>query len=434
MINLCTSMSLEKYELVQTFKDINSVNQYYQRLLKANDYSLKIAKIGIRNYNSLIAFYKSPILMAILETFLSRIQQFKARILSVIAMQNDRFILVLKESIDLSSFAQQLSDYLGSPILVEKHRILLETSIATMVVTSSEPSFECVLRKLSQTMIVSNNTNAIAMYTDKVGNTVKRKQQITAALIDLLAGNKKNKIVMDYQPIINLEKNRIAGFESLARLHTEALGIVSPTEFIAIAEASSMMPELSPFIIDAAFNGYQELRDIDASLALGINVSINELMNVQYINTLCNIRKLYNVPPSSIRIELTESALIQDFSGTIEVLSDLKSRGYSIVIDDFGSGYSNLSYIVHLPIDAVKIDRSFIQQLDKHDDYFTFLSGIVFALHSVGLQVAVEGVETYEQARQVQQLSPLYVQGYHYAKPLSVDRIKKELLHKKSSC
>ena len=200
------------------------------------------------------------------------------------------------------------------------------------------------------------------------------------------------------------------------------MGNVPPLEFIPIAERKGLIVDLGEFILLEACAQMQrwssEIPGCGDTLSVNVNFSAIQIAEPDFLSRFLTIVSEAGLEPKSIKLEITESCLLQNREEAVEVLRELKSKGFSIVLDDFGTGYSSLSYLDDLPIDTVKIDRSFVQNIDSPDGSQAIVRMILALAKTLEMSVVAEGVETHDQADRLLEMQCGHVQGYFYGKPM----------------
>ena len=221
---------------------------------------------------------------------------------------------------------------------------------------------------------------------------------------------------VEFQPVLDLEAGHSCGLEALARWYSPTLGHVRPDRFIKIAEITGIIGHLSEVLFRKAVC---EARHWPEHLTLSFNLSAISLNMPGAVSRLLSIAEQQEFPVSRLVFEITESAVLKDFDSALEVLEEIKAAGARIAIDDFGTGYSSLAYVHRLPIDALKVDRSFVRDLPRNEKSANVLRSILNLCENMGLDCIVEGVETQEQFDLICDLGAGQIQGYYYSKPLS---------------
>lgn len=239
-------------------------------------------------------------------------------------------------------------------------------------------------------------------------------------------------LTLNYQPIVDLETKEITGFEALARWYNPRLGTISPGEFIPIAEETGLINDLGIWVLRTACKQLHQWQQRfphhspqQSPLTMSVNVSGIQLADPEFINQVRAVLTDYPLLPTSLRLEITETVLMENKGATLDTLNQLKDLGIKLYIDDFGTGYSSLSRLYELPLDILKIDQSFIRQ-QKWDLVYT----LMLLAHSQKLGVIVEGVETQTQCDRLQGLGCTDAQGYFFSKPVDTIAATKFLTDK----
>ncbi len=267
------------------------------------------------------------------------------------------------------------------------------------------------------------------------GTNAKQNDNDAATLpISQIANLETNQeLTLNYQPIVDLDTKKITGFEALARWYNPRLGTISPGEFIPIAEETGLINDLGIWVLRTAckqlHQWQQEFPDHSfkqSPLTMSVNVSGIQLADPEFIFQVQAVLADYPLLPTSLRLEITETVLMENKGATLDTLNQLKDLGIKLYIDDFGTGYSSLSRLYELPLDILKIDQSFIRQ-QKWDLVYT----LMLLAHSQKLGVIVEGVETQTQCDRLQSLGCTDAQGYFFSKPVDTVAATKFLTDKK---
>lgn len=251
---------------------------------------------------------------------------------------------------------------------------------------------------------------------------------------DLRRALERNEFCLRYQPIVNVKSGRLTGFEALVRWQHPITGEMEPGDFIPIAEDTGLIVPLGQWILAEAWRQsrqWQTSFDGHAPLSISVNLSPRQLSDPGLLTWVQRIRSEEDLQPSALRLEITESIMIEDVASTTALIAQLREMGIGIHIDDFGTGYSSLSSLPLFPVDALKIDRSFIARMLESPRTEQVVRTIIALAHTLGLDVTAEGVETAEQWRKLRQLDCTQAQGYYFAPPL--DKAKAEALIRKQA-
>lgn len=239
-----------------------------------------------------------------------------------------------------------------------------------------------------------------------------------------------------YQPIFSADTLEIVGFESLIRWYHNSQ-LISNLEFIPLAEETGFIIPLGMWVFGQACWQFQQWRSQFPqvkSMFVNINVSVVQLMQPNLLSQIDHILAVTEIPPQQIQLEITETALMNNAEDIADILKDIKSRKINLCIDDFGTGYSSLSYLQNFPFDAIKVDKSFITDIECDQKSVEIVRTIALMANSLDINLVAEGVETPGQLRQLQNLKYQTVQGYLLAKPMSVDAVEEYLQRQHHNC
>ena len=234
-------------------------------------------------------------------------------------------------------------------------------------------------------------------------------------------------LVLYYQPILTLNNFELTGFEALVRWQHPERGIVSPGEFIPLAEETGLIIPLGEWVMYEAcqqLKNWQDELPGAKSLTMSINVAGEQLHDFNFLARIDRIIAQTQVNPKQIKLEITESMLIADTEQLIEVLQQIKTRGIQLSIDDFGTGYSSLSYLPQFPIDILKIDRSFVNAMNVEQQNLEIIKTIITLAQVLNMQIVAEGIETDNQSHALKSLKVEFGQGYWFSKPLTAEKAK----------
>jgi EAL domain-containing protein (putative c-di-GMP-specific phosphodiesterase class I) len=244
-------------------------------------------------------------------------------------------------------------------------------------------------------------------------------------------GIKLGEFIVHYQPIVELHSQAIKGFEALLRWRHPTRGLVSPVDFIPIAEEIGFIVELGAWVLRQAchqLRAWQMKFPTHANLFISVNVSTKQFASSRLLDFVQESLAESGLDPSSLKLEITESAIMTDPKAAAETLNKLRSLGVSISLDDFGTGYSSLSYLQAFPIDTLKIDRSFIKGLGSSNESDEIVRTIVNLAHSLGMEVTAEGIEEPSQRTHLTTLACESGQGFLYSRPMSEINVEQLLM------
>ncbi|RQW64764.1 sensor domain-containing protein [Vibrio viridaestus] len=254
-------------------------------------------------------------------------------------------------------------------------------------------------------------------YDVDIGNTLSQQAKMGHALERAVS---LNELTFVYQPKVELSTGSIVGAEALLRWNNHQFNHIGPDVFIPLAESRNLLNEIGDWVIEESCRTLKKWQGETAfTYPLSINVSVQQLDNPNFYQKLMLAVSNYGLTPDQIDLEVTESVMIRDSGRVISLLEKLSDVGFSISIDDFGKGYSSLSYLKHLPVNHLKIDRSFICRLEYEKDDRSIVKFMVDLAHNLGLKVIAEGIETFAQHQYLSSIGCDYGQGYYYSTPVN---------------
>jgi PAS domain S-box-containing protein len=255
---------------------------------------------------------------------------------------------------------------------------------------------------------------------DRLGGTLRVSHHDAERTLhnEMLNALSEEQFTLFYQPVVELESGRVIGAEALVRWQHPSRGMVPPNEFIPYAESSNLIVDLGRWVLRAAC---REAATWPAGMHVAVNLSVRQLADEHIAAIVAEALLTAGLDPHRLVLEITESALIDDPEQAIRALSQLKSLGLTLAIDDFGTGYSSLAHLKRMPVDTLKIDRSFVEGLGKDDGDEAIVSSVLGLAHSFGLHVVAEGIETEDQRQHLDDLGCRLAQGYLWSRPVPAE-------------
>lgn len=342
---------------------------------------------------------------------------------TVARLGGDEFTVLIEtveDFTELSSLARQVIDYVSAPIELAEQTVFVGASIGIAVGDPHHDSANDLLRMADIAMYraKADGKGKFQIFQSGMDIEAARQLDLTTDLRNAIA---RDQFVLDYQPQIALETGRIAGFEALLRWHHPTRGVISPAEFIPLAEETGLIVSIGEWVIDtAAAQAAEWLAMFSGSApSVNVNISARQLAHGDFAGTVSSAVRRHSLPPELLLLELVETTLITDDASTKALLRRLRGLGVRLAIDDFGSAYSSLAYLLHLPISNVKIDRSFVIDLDREGDAFAIVEAVIHLAHRLKISVTAEGIETPTQVLQLAELGCDFGQGYYFSPGVS---------------
>lgn len=322
---------------------------------------------------------------------------------------------------ELSRLADRLIRIFDKLIAEGNELQYVDIQIAIVDIQARHTTTDKILQDalLALTHIEDNAAHPIVFFNEQMEKSLQREDKIMKVLRDVVDGKEKTSFYLEYQPKLDLNLNRIVGFEALARLHIDQLGQIPPDEFIALAEKKLLINELGNHILllAADFLGRMYAQGID-DITLAVNISGVQLLREDFVEYLQNSPYLNDQIMQAMEFEITESVLLEHYDKINETLEQIKRLGIAVSLDDFGTGFSSLSRIGELHIDTVKIDRFFIKRISHLPDQNLITSDIISMARKIGLLVVTEGVEDERQEAYLRKYGCDIIQGYLISRPL----------------
>jgi EAL domain-containing protein (putative c-di-GMP-specific phosphodiesterase class I) len=235
---------------------------------------------------------------------------------------------------------------------------------------------------------------------------------------DLYAALERGELTVEYQPILAVAGGDLVGAEALVRWDHPVRGRLSPAEFLEIAERYRLTPSIAARVLDVALADLARWRATGADLRMSVNVSASDLRDEALVATVAEALLRHGVPPSALLVEVTETAMMRDPQTAHEVMRALHELGVQLAVDDYGTGYSSLEYLLDLPIDEIKLDRTFSSRVSSDSRSVAIVRSTVDLTHALGLRMVAEGVEDESTLRVLTELGCDLVQGWHLAHPM----------------
>jgi diguanylate cyclase (GGDEF)-like protein/PAS domain S-box-containing protein len=340
---------------------------------------------------------------------------------TVARMGGDEFTIVLTDIRSLHGamlVAQKILKRLVEPVLIEQREVFVSASIGIALYPEDASGAEGLVKSadIALSQAKSSGKNGYQFFSREMNiRAVERLTLVTR----MRQGLERGEFVVHYQPMVASAGEEFTGVEALVRWDNPEMGLVPPDRFIPVAEESGIIHDLGEKVLrDACLQWKRWVAEGLPPCRLAVNVSAHQIDRPNFVSLVEATLNETGVPAGNLELELTESILISDMPRVIGILERLKALGVSLAIDDFGTKYSSLAYLKRLPIDRIKIDRSFVRDMGK-DDGSRELAGAIIAMgRSMNLEVTAEGVETAEQAAILRDKGCQYMQGFHFSRPV----------------
>lgn len=283
-------------------------------------------------------------------------------------------------------------------------------------------TIEEIVRKADLAMLKAKRSgkSQFAYYDEAMEGDIKRDLLMTA---EMKTGLKNNEFYLNYQPIYDLKRKQVLEIEALLRWENSLLGNVSPIEFIPVAEQYGYIVELGYFVLEEVCRQLRRWKKEGFNIKVAVNISPAQLTNRNFLPRLKRIIESYNIDIKDISFEITETQILKDEKENIKTLKTLMDAGSTIVLDDFGIGFSSIKNLAFFPISEIKIDKSFTASLLSDKKVETIVQSIVYAAKKAGYKVTIEGVEDEKQYKKAKEIGCDKVQGYYISRPVAAEEI-----------
>ena len=334
----------------------------------------------------------------------------------------DEFVVLLpqiRRPEDAARVARRLLKEFKQPFVIENTEIFVSGSIGISTYPADGTDEQTLLKHADVAMyqVKENGRNGYRFYTPEMNTRSIERLNMETSLWHAL---KNGEFLLHYQPKIDLTSHAVIGAEALVRWEHPDLGLVSPGDFIPIAEESGLIVPLGKWVLEEACRqaaAWQ--RDSGQNWQVSVNISAAQFQRAELTNTIDQAVKAAGLAPSLLQVELTESTLMKDTESHIEILNQLRDMGVEVAIDDFGTGYSSLGYLKRLPIDCLKIDRCFVREMTSDSRDAAIVRSTIALAHNLDLRLVAEGVEDANQNAMLYEFGCDAVQGYFYAPAMS---------------
>jgi diguanylate cyclase (GGDEF)-like protein len=342
----------------------------------------------------------------------------------------DEFALLLdglNEPNDATRIAEKILVELAVPFHLDEHEAYTSGSIGIALSSPEYREPEDLLRDADTAMYRAKESGKgrCELFDKAMHSRALARLQLET---DLRRAIEREQFYVNYQPILHLKKGEIYGFEALVRWKHPDKGIVSPAEFIPIAEETGLIVAIGEWVMEEAcrqMKRWQEKYSALSDAIISINLSGRQLAQHDLISHVKRILDDSSINPSTVKLEITESVVMENAEMATSILNELRMMGFQLSIDDFGTGYSSLSYLHRFPVNTLKIDRSFVSRIEQGDENLEIVRTIVNLARNLGMEVVAEGIETERQLNHLKLLSCKYGQGYLFSKPLDVSAAEK---------
>lgn len=347
---------------------------------------------------------------------------------TVARLGGDEFTIILskiKNARDAADVAQKIIAVINKPFLLCEHEVSIGVSIGISIYPIDDLDLDNLIKKADIALyhVKNNDRNHYQFFTEEINIAMSKNLAITNNLRHALANNES---FLLFQPVVNIQTRLIEGVEALVRWQHNG-NAVYPNDFIPLAEETGLIIPIGEWILRTACQQGKIWQAEGLFLRIAVNISIRQLRQVNFIKSITDILQETGFDPHYLEFELTESIFIKNIEETIAVCRLINDLGITLSIDDFGTGYSSLNYLHRLPIDVLKIDRSFVQGVDTMGTTLNIIRAIIGMAHGLGLNIIAEGIENMTQYNFLSNQKCDFFQGYLCSPPITSANLKQLL-------
>jgi len=344
----------------------------------------------------------------------------------VARLGGDEFVVILegiKRGEDVAGVAQKYLQAINQPYAIDQHELHTSPSIGISLYPSDGADAEALMRNADTAMYYakSNGRNNFQFFAESMNLAANKRLHLESELWRALG---ENQLMLHYQPQVDLLTGKIVGVEALIRWNHPERGLIPPADFIPIAEETGLILPIGHWVLLTACRQAKAWLDAGSDMGdMAVNISAHQFRQPEFAQSVRNVLEETGLPPERLELEITESTVMNSADDSVHMLAELKGMGVKLAIDDFGTGYSSLAYLRRFPIDRLKIDRTFVTDMENDADAASLVASIIALGRSLGLRLVAEGVENSAQADLLRDKECERVQGYHYFRPGSAESI-----------
>ncbi|WP_290653301.1 EAL domain-containing protein [Idiomarina sp.] len=425
--------AIQRAEYLHTHDALTGVSNRAQLVLKiphlidfcrSNNRQLTVCLIGISRFKSINESLGIKGGDKVLKEVASRLRHFHKTPLAVARISGDVFAIVfdhLKSRHLLKDLGNELQQSLSMPITVGEKSVAISVGVGISRYPQHGTNAEILLNKATIALTESKRHHQPGVVFFERGMDDMFSQLLDMEPV-LKRAFKNNEFLLYLQPQFDFDHQQLCGFEALIRWQHPERGLLSPAEFLPYIEQLGMTDTLDSWVLEKAAATLKRWHQkFDHCWPIAVNLSAQQFQHFQLIDQLQAVVDKYQIAPAALELEITETVAMSDLHNGMSVINKLRAMGFNVAIDDFGTGHSSLAYLRSLPISKIKIDRSFVSELQVNRTDATILKAMIRLAHGLGKRVIAEGIETEDQQMILQQLGCDMMQGYYYSPPMRLE-------------
>jgi diguanylate cyclase (GGDEF)-like protein len=347
---------------------------------------------------------------------------------TVARLGGDEFLLLLQDIGNATAAAmagRRVLQSLAEPFMIDRHELFVSVSVGITLFPHDGDDTETLIKNADMAMYRAKDEGkrGMQLYSPDLNSEVNRRLLMEN---NMRKGLTRGEFEVYYQPKVRLSDGQLVGMEALLRWNQPEVGMISPVEFIPLAEESGLILPIGEWVLREACHFTKALHDAGhPELSVAVNLSTRQLLwQFDLVDMLEATLAESELPARRLELEVTESVIMRNMEASIATMQRIRDLGIRISLDDFGTGYSSLFYLKKLPIDTIKIDRAFVRDLPQNREDVAIIQGIIAMARSLNLEVVAEGVETLEQLDFLRQSQCHLMQGFYFSRPVPSDEFK----------
>lgn len=413
------------YDILTGLPNRSKLTEKFYEIAKIPERKIAIIIIDIDNFKLINDSYGHDVGDKLLVEATERLNSMNTENSYIARMAGDDFALMVwdyEENCELNEIIANLINCIEGMAFIKNYNIVIEVNIGVALYPQDANNFE-VLYKNADTAKYKADEKRMkyAFYNQDMNDAILERLNLQNSL---RAALDKKEFILHYQPQYRAADKKIMGFEALVRWNSETMGMISPARFIPIAEETHLIIPLGEWILEEAIRFIKKLHLRGyTDLIMSVNISGIQFIQKDFSEFVINLLKKYDLPPKNLELEITESVMMRSMENVINNLDKIREAGIHIALDDFGTGYSSLNYLTKIPINTLKIDKTFIDDIGLKKDRSLLIESIVDIGHGLGLSIVAEGVETEDQYNYLLECKCERIQGYFFSRPLHEDKV-----------
>ncbi|MGI6084422.1 MAG: EAL domain-containing protein [Acetivibrionales bacterium] len=413
------------YDALTGLPNRSRLTEKYFEIADSPERKIAIIIVDIDNFKLINDSYGHEIGDKLLVEVTNRLNSIDAGNSYISRMAGDDFAIMVwdfESKSELIEIINKLIDNIEGMVLIENYYIVVSLNIGVSLCPDDANSFDILYKNADTAKHKADERRAkYAFYDKDMNDAILERLNLQNSMKTALD---KNEFILHYQPQYRAADRKIMGFEALVRWNSESMGMISPAKFIPIAEETHLIIPLGMWILEEAVKFIKKLYQRGYThLIMSVNISAIQFIQKDFSENVIDLLRKYCLPPESLELEITESVMMQSMDNVLDNIKRVREVGIKIALDDFGTGYSSLNYLTKIPINTLKIDKTFIDDIGLKKERSLLIESIVGIGHRLGLSIVAEGVETEDQYIYLMERKCERIQGYFFSKPLPEDQV-----------